>query len=237
MLRLLGRQHRRRDDSWSTAGEIDYLVFDYLAEITMSLLARARAEGPGAGYVPDFVDADGAAPAARSRASGIKVVANAGGLNPAGCRGALAHGGRGGRRDLQDRGRRGRRPVAAARRELARRRRRRDVHRRAAAGRAREHQRVPRRAADRRARSMPARDIVITGRCVDSARDARAADARVRLDRRRTTTGSPPGSLAGHLIECGAQVHRRPLHRLGARSPAGTTWASRSPSAAPTARS
>ena len=38
-------------------GEIDFLVFDYLAEITMSLLARARARKPELGYVPDFVEA------------------------------------------------------------------------------------------------------------------------------------------------------------------------------------
>ena len=38
-------------------GDIDFLVFDYLAEITMSLLARARARKPELGYVPDFVEA------------------------------------------------------------------------------------------------------------------------------------------------------------------------------------
>ncbi|MFX8875702.1 acyclic terpene utilization AtuA family protein, partial [Acinetobacter baumannii] len=37
-------------------GEVDYLVMDYLAEITMSLLVRARARQPELGYVPDFVD-------------------------------------------------------------------------------------------------------------------------------------------------------------------------------------
>ena len=61
--------------------EIDFLVFDYLAEITMSLLARARARKPELGYVPDFVDA--LAPLLRDiKQKGIRVVSNAGGINP-----------------------------------------------------------------------------------------------------------------------------------------------------------
>jgi hypothetical protein len=69
-------------------GEIDYLVFDFLAEITMSLLARARAKSPEAGYAPDFVRII-AGLAAELKSRGIRVVSNAGGVNPAGCRDAL----------------------------------------------------------------------------------------------------------------------------------------------------
>ena len=70
-------------------GDIDYLVFDYLAEITMSLLARARAKSPDAGYAPDFVKV--IAQLARDiDARGIRVVANAGGVNPEACAQALA---------------------------------------------------------------------------------------------------------------------------------------------------
>jgi hypothetical protein len=62
-------------------GDIDFLVFDYLAEITMSLLARARARKLELGYVPDFVEA--LAPLLPEiRQKGIKVVSNAGGINP-----------------------------------------------------------------------------------------------------------------------------------------------------------
>ncbi|MBO9514011.1 MAG: DUF1446 domain-containing protein [Variovorax sp.] len=69
-------------------GEIDFLVFDFLAEITMSLLARARARSADAGYAPDFVRIV-AALAPELRARGIRVVSNAGGVHPGACRDAL----------------------------------------------------------------------------------------------------------------------------------------------------
>lgn len=70
------------------SGEIDYLVLDYLAEITMSLLARARIKDPNAGYATDFPSVV-AALAPKLKAGGIKVVTNAGGVNPQACKAAI----------------------------------------------------------------------------------------------------------------------------------------------------
>jgi hypothetical protein len=70
-------------------GGIDFLVFDYLAEVTMSILARAKARSPELGYATDFATAvipDVVAEAARRR---IRIVCNAGGVNPQACREAV----------------------------------------------------------------------------------------------------------------------------------------------------
>src|SRR3954452_664026 len=65
-------------------GEVDYLVSDYLSEITMALLARARAKDPEAGFVPDAVRV--LAPRLQEiHERGIKIVTNAGALNPVSC--------------------------------------------------------------------------------------------------------------------------------------------------------
>jgi len=71
------------------SGEVDVLSFDYLAEVTMSLLARARAKDPNAGWATDFVDGAMRAILPEIARQGLRVVSNAGGLNPAGCAEAL----------------------------------------------------------------------------------------------------------------------------------------------------
>src|ERR1700719_1181936 len=70
-------------------GGIDVLVLDYLSEITLSLLARARRKRPELGYTPDFVHQVMRPLAADIAARGIKVIANAGGVNPLACAAAL----------------------------------------------------------------------------------------------------------------------------------------------------
>src|SRR5436190_21962256 len=69
-------------------GRIDYLVSDYLAEVTMSILAAQKLRNPQMGYATDFVSVIG--PLAREIAdNGIKVITNAGGVNPQACRDAV----------------------------------------------------------------------------------------------------------------------------------------------------
>jgi hypothetical protein len=175
-------------------GQVDYLVFDYLAELTMSLLAAARRKQPELGYATDFIDVMRDV-LGDALARGVRVVANAGGINPQGCAAAL--------RALA--ARQGLAPriavvegddVSGLLPELR------------AGGLALPPSVL---SANAYLGALPIKaaldagaDVVITGRCVDSAvtlgalmhEFGWAADDYDRL---------AAGSLAGHLIECGCQ--------------------------------
>ncbi|MDW8301037.1 MAG: acyclic terpene utilization AtuA family protein [Bacteroidia bacterium] len=66
-------------------GHIDYLTMDYLAEVTMSIMRRQQLKNPAAGYARDFPDViKEILPDIKQK--GIKVISNAGGVNPIGCK-------------------------------------------------------------------------------------------------------------------------------------------------------
>jgi len=72
-----------------TGGPVDYLMMDYLAEVTMSILQKQKARDPSLGYATDFIPLlERILPIVAERR--IKVTANAGGVNPRGCAQAVA---------------------------------------------------------------------------------------------------------------------------------------------------
>lgn len=185
------------------SGAIDYLVFDYLAELTMSIMAAQKLKNPDAGFALDFVTVVMKQVLGDCLKQGIRIVSNAGGVNPQACARLLEQVAREqglspkiavitgddilplvpalkteGVTELQS-GKPMPQRVVSANAYLGA---------------------LPIKAAlDRGA------DVVITGRCVDSAvtlgvlmhgHDWRADDY----------NKLAAGSLAGHIIECGAQA-------------------------------
>src|SRR5262249_60868528 len=79
----LSQFHRQVD-----RGPVDYVTLDFLAEITMSIMQKQRSRDPEAGYARDFVSQVEQTLDLLLR-RGVKVVTNAGGVNPAACRRAV----------------------------------------------------------------------------------------------------------------------------------------------------
>ena len=70
--------------------DLDYLTLDYLAEVSMSIMAAQRAKDSSLGYARDFVEVVKSLAPAWKSGSKCKLIANAGGLNPQGCATACA---------------------------------------------------------------------------------------------------------------------------------------------------
>ncbi|XP_015226363.1 PREDICTED: uncharacterized protein LOC107082277 [Cyprinodon variegatus] len=182
-------------------GKLDFLVFDYLSEITMSLLTAARTKMPNLGYAPDFVQVALAPFINDIHRKGIRVVSNAGGVNPLACSDAIQEVVKKAGLDLK--------VAVVTGDDLMPHRSRLSEVKMADGGR----QPLPKTLHSmnaylgaepiRRCLDLGA-DIVVTGRCVDSA---------VALGPLMHAFGwkkddydlLAAGSLAGHLIECGAQ--------------------------------
>lgn len=69
-------------------GKIDYLVMDYLAEVTMSIMQKQRMRNKNYGYARDFVDVISAT-LDEIKHDGVKIISNAGGVNPKACKDAI----------------------------------------------------------------------------------------------------------------------------------------------------
>ena len=70
-------------------GKLDYLMFDYLSEVTMSLMTAAKAKKPEFGYAPDFVLFAVGPHLKQIKEQNVKIIANAGGINTLACVAAL----------------------------------------------------------------------------------------------------------------------------------------------------
>ena len=93
-VRIAGASGFWGDSSRSTSQllkdeSVDFIVYDYLAEVTMSIMARARARNPDTGYALDFVSSAMEPNLKEISRQGIRIVSNAGGVNPQACANAL----------------------------------------------------------------------------------------------------------------------------------------------------
>ncbi len=73
------------------AAEVDYLTLEYLAELTLSILARIREKDPTEGYPHDFLTVLKSLLPALNAQPNLRIVTNAGGMNPQACAAAAGH--------------------------------------------------------------------------------------------------------------------------------------------------
>jgi Acyclic terpene utilisation family protein AtuA len=185
--------------------KLDYIVYDYLAEITMSIMARARASDDKLGYATDFIGAVLKPNLAEIARQKVKVIANAGGVNPRACAEAA--------RMLIDGQKLGLKVAVVMGDDLSAR-----AAEFAASGVTEmfsgESYPDPAKVASINAylgafpiaRALDAgADIVITGRCVDSAVTLGACIHAFGWQREDYDCLAQ-ASLAGHLLECGTQA-------------------------------
>src|SRR5436190_20926048 len=66
-------------------GRLDYLTLEYLAELTMSILAQQKQRDPQAGFAHDFLDVLARLSPILKAQPNLKIITNAGGMNPAAC--------------------------------------------------------------------------------------------------------------------------------------------------------
>jgi hypothetical protein len=66
-------------------GRLDYLTLEYLAELTMSILALQKQRDPSTGYASDFIDVLGRLAPFLKAQTQLRIITNAGGMNPDGC--------------------------------------------------------------------------------------------------------------------------------------------------------
>ena len=186
-------------------GDLDFIVFDYLAEITMSIMARAKAADPEKGYATDFVSAIVAPHLAAIAESGVKLISNAGGVNPEACGRAI-------RQLIEDAGLPLKVAVITGDDLMPKL----DEVLAAEPAEMFTGEPTPPRDAIASANAYlgafpvaealnQGADIVVTGRCVDSAVTLGACIHRFGWQRNDLDLLAA-GSLAGHLIECGPQA-------------------------------
>ena len=173
-----------------TGGDLDYLTGDYLAELTMLILARDRAKSPDRGYAKTFLtQLEDCLGTALDR--GVRIVANAGGLNPAGLATAV--------RALAERLGLSVNVAHVEGDDLL------SPGRGAGSRHAVGGQRLPRRRGASPTACDSGADVVVTGRVTDAS--VIVGPAAAHFGWGRTDYDALAGAVAaGHVIECGAQA-------------------------------